>query len=258
MTEPSDLRTASDPVFYLAVPALEPDLLRLEGPEGKHAADVRRVRVGERLVVTDGEGTAARCRVVSVSRSVVDLEVVERWTEPAAAPRIVVVQALAKGDRGELAVETLTEVGVDVIVPWAASRSVTRWSPERMDKALGRWRSTSAAAAKQSRRVRWPEVARLASTADVVELLAAASAGLVLDGAAHETIGDVEPPPTGDVVLVVGPEGGITPEELAAFEQAGARAVRLGPSTLRTSTAGTVASAVLLARTPRWQAGKTD
>ncbi len=283
MTEPSDPRPASDPVFFLAASVLTagrrgdltagaadrahpadaaetatPDVLRLEGPEGKHAADVRRLRVGEQLVVTDGAGTAARCRVVSVRRAALDLEVVERWTEPVAAPRIVVVQALAKGDRGETAVETLTEVGVDVIVPWAAKRSVTRWSPERLDKALDRWRSTAKAAAKQSRRVRWPEVTHPASTAEVEELLANASAGLVLDGAARETVGDVDPPSSGDVVLVVGPEGGITPEELAGFERSRAKTVRLGPSTLRTSTAGTVAAAVLLARTPRWRTIRSE
>ena len=163
------------------------------------------------------------------------------------------VQALAKGDRGETAVETLTEVGVDVIVPWAASRSVTRWSAERAPKALERWRSAARESAKQSRRARWPEVRGLATTAEVVALLRDAALGLVLHEERHEPPWRRSTPPvSGDVVLVVGPEGGISPDELAAFAGGGASAVRLGPSVLRTSTAGTAAAAVLLSRTSRW------
>ena len=249
----------SEPVFFLDGAALAAgERLVLDGPEGRHAADVRRLRVGEVLVVTDGAGQAARAEVVEASRGALVLEVRDRWSEPAPQPRLVVVQALAKGDRGETAVETLTEVGVDVIVPWAAARSVTRWSAERAPKALERWRSAARESAKQSRRIRWPEVRSLASTGDVAALLATATLGLVLHEEAAEPLGLLEIPSTGDVVLVVGPEGGISPDELAAFtaagpDGAGASVVRLGPSVLRTSTAGTAAAAVVLASTPRWR-----
>ena len=249
-----------DPVFFLEATVLAAgDRLVLDGPEGRHAADVRRLRVGEQLVVTDGAGRAARAEVSEATRGALVITVLNRWTEPEPALRLVVVQALAKGDRGETAVETLTEVGVDVMVPWSAARSVTRWSDERAPKALERWRSAARESAKQSRRVRWPEVRALASTREVAALLGAAALGLVLHEEATDRLGDVRVPSSGDVVVVVGPEGGISPDELAAFTVAAEpgrpapSAVRLGPSVLRTSTAGTAAAAVLLARTSRWQ-----
>ncbi len=252
----------SEPVFGYGTGDADPaavnvglpteDRLVLDGPEGRHAADVRRLRVGELLVLTDGRGSAARCRVVGARKGELDLEVVDRWMEQPPAPRLVVVQALAKGDRGETAVETLTEVGVDVIVPWAASRSVTRWTPERAPKALARWRTAAHEAAKQARRCRWPEVTDLVASEGVCGLLADAALGLVLHEEATLPLASVPVPVDGDFVVVVGPEGGIAPEELSAFIAAGARPVHLGPTVLRTSTAGTAAAAAILSRTSRW------
>ncbi len=244
----------SEPVFFLDGAALVAgERLVLDGPEGRHAADVRRLRVGEVLVVTDGAGQAARAEVLEAARGSLVLGVLDRWSEPDPQPRLVVVQALAKGDRGETAVETLTEVGVDVIVPWAAARSVTRWSAERAPKALERWRSAARESAKQSRRVWWPEVrATRHDRRRGRRSWAVLPLALVLHEGADEPLASAEVPPAGDVVLVVGPEGGITPEERAAFTAAGARPVRLGSTVLRTSTAGTAAAAVVLARTARW------
>jgi 16S rRNA (uracil1498-N3)-methyltransferase len=245
----------TDPVFHLDRAALvAADQLVLTGAEGHHAADVRRLQVGEVLVVTDGEGTASRCRVTAVRRGELDLVVEHRWAEPEPYPRLTVVQALAKGDRSGTAVETLTEVGVDVIVPWAAERSVTRWAPDRVDKALARWQATAREAAKQARRIRWPEVRPQADTAAVAGLLSRSDLALVLHESAERALASLDVP-TADgvlIVLVVGPEGGIAPDELETFSRAGALSVRLGPSVLRTSTAGTAAAAALLARTPRW------
>jgi len=164
----------------------------------------------------------------------------------------VVVQALPKGDRGELAVETLTEVGVDVVVPWAAARCVTRWREDRAARSLARWRTTGRTAAKQARRTRFPEVTDLAGTAEVAALLGAAISGVVLHEEASEPLAGLEVPTAGDVVVVVGPEGGVSPDELAAFAASGATAYRLGDTVLRTSTAGTAALAVLMSRT-RWR-----
>jgi 16S rRNA (uracil1498-N3)-methyltransferase len=166
--------------------------------------------------------------------------------------RITVVQALPKGDRGELAVETMTEVGVDAIVPWAASRCITQWKGDRGLKALGKWRATAREAGKQSRRVRFPEVADAATTKQVTELLAEADLAAVLHESGDEPLATVDLPAEGRIVLVVGPEGGVSPEELALFGDAGARAFRLGRTVLRTSTAGTAAAALLLGRTGRW------
>ncbi|MFB4315416.1 16S rRNA (uracil(1498)-N(3))-methyltransferase [Actinomadura sp. 21ATH] len=242
----------SPPVFLAGPAALERDRVVLDGAEGRHAATVKRLRPGERVDLTDGAGLLAECVVAAADRSTLTLDVLERHRHPAPEPRLVVVQALPKGDRGELAVETMTEAGVDEIVPWAAARCVTQWRPERREKALGRWRSTAREAAKQARRSHLPEVAGLATTAGVAARLAAAGTGLVLHEEAAGPLSAVRPPAAGEIVVVVGPEGGITEDELAEFAAAGARAVRLGPTVLRTSTAGVAAAAVLLAATGRW------
>ncbi len=219
------------------------DRYRLEGPEGHHAADVARLRPGERLLLGDGRGGLACAEVVAAGRGVVDLALSGRRCEPAPSPRLVVAQAIAKGDRGELAVQAMTEAGVDEIIPWVATRSVARWRDER---PLARWRSTAREAAKQARRPWLPVVAPVASTVDL-----ARRATFVLHEEASDRLSTVDLP-AGDLVLVVGPEGGVTPEELAAFEAAGAVPVRLGPEVLRTSTAGVAALAVLSTRLGRW------
>lgn len=229
----------------------------LDGPEGRHAVVVRRLEVGERVDLADGEGTVVEgtvAEVVGRDALAVDVDAVRHQPEP--SPRLVVVQALPKGDRGELAVETMTEVGVDVVVPWQASRSVVQWRGDRGAKALERWRSTAREAGKQARRARVPLVAEAASTKDVVsrirEAVGVGGLAAVLHEEAVEPLAAVPLPAAGDVVLVVGPEGGVSPEELAAFADAGAVPLRLGPTVLRTSTAGVAALSVLSARLGRW------
>lgn len=229
------------------------DEVRLDGPEGRHAVAVRRLAVGESVDLTDGAGLLVSAVVTGTEgKDVLRVVVVGRTEVAPPEPRFTVVQALPKGDRGELAVEMLTEAGADVVVPWAAERCVTRWKGERGQKALGRWRSTAREAAKQARRPWHPQVAELAGTEEVVALLAAAACPLVLHEEAESSLAAVHPPPAGDVVLVVGPEGGLSTAEVEALTGAGARAVRMGPTVLRTSTAGVVALGVLLSRTGRW------
>ncbi|MFC4051111.1 16S rRNA (uracil(1498)-N(3))-methyltransferase [Actinomadura syzygii] len=242
----------SPPVFLAGTDALARDHVVLDGPEGRHAATVRRLRPGERVDLTDGAGLLAECVVAAADRASLTLDVLARRREPEPAPRITVVQALPKGDRGELAVETMTEAGVDEIVPWAASRCVTQWRPERREKALARWRNAAREAGKQARRSRFPDVADLASTDDVAGRIAAAALALVLHEEADAPLSAAAPPATGEIIVVVGPEGGITDAELAALAAAGGRPTRLGPTVLRTSTAGVAAAAVLLAATGRW------
>lgn len=241
----------SDPVFLVqALPVIGPAIL--DGPEGRHAAVVRRLGPGERLLLADGVGGRACGVVTSVEKESLRLDVVAVETVPRREPLVTVVQALPKGDRGEAAVEVMTEAGVDAVVPWQASRCVTRWREARGDKALGRWRATAREAAKQSRRFWLPEVAELASTSAVRKLLSGADAAFVLHEEAVEPLAVVAVPAAGSIVLVVGPEGGIAPDELAGFVEVGARPVRLGPTVLRTSTAGVAALAVISARTARW------
>ncbi|GAA4988910.1 16S rRNA (uracil1498-N3)-methyltransferase [Nonomuraea thailandensis] len=238
------------PVFLAQ--GLDGPELTLGGPEGRHAASVRRLRPGERVDLTDGAGAVAECVVRETLKDALRLDVLRRYDVEAPRPRLVVVQGLPKGDRGELAVEMMTEAGVDVIVPWAASRSITQWKGDKVAKALGRWRATAREAGKQARRFHLPEVADLASTRQVERLLSEAALGLVLHEEAAEPLSGVPLPAGGDIVVVVGPEGGVSEEELAGFRAAGATSVLLGPTVLRTSTAGVAAAAVLLSRTGRW------
>jgi 16S rRNA (uracil1498-N3)-methyltransferase len=248
----------SRPVFFLnsASDLAAGDSCALDGAEGHHAAVVRRVRVGEQVVLTDGRGTALDAQVTSVGRGDAVFSVrASRFVQPSPL-RVTVVQAIPKGDRGELAVDLLTEVGVDEIVPWQAERCVSRWKGEKVDRGRAKWDVVAREAAKQSRSTWWPVVSPVAGGAAVVELIGAADAAWVLHEGATQSLTALlavgAQPASGRVVLVVGPEGGISDTELATFENAGAAAVRLGPSVLRTSTAGVVAATLVLAGTEAW------
>jgi 16S rRNA (uracil1498-N3)-methyltransferase len=239
-------------VFVVATDDLAADVVVLDGDEGRHAAVVRRVRVGEQIMLTDGHGSGAVCVVRDVDRAAVEAEVVSRVREPEPEPSLTVVQAIPKGDHADRAVDLLTEVGADVIVPWSAERNVVAWRGDRRTRGVERWRAIARAAAKQSRRLRFPEVADVHTTGEVADLLRAASIGLVLHETAGDRLASVDVPASGSIVMVVGPEGGIADAELDAFADANGVAVRLGPTVLRTSSAGAAAAAVLLSRTPRW------
>jgi 16S rRNA (uracil1498-N3)-methyltransferase len=240
------------PLFLADRAELQRDVVLLSGAEGRHAAAVRRLRPGERVEVGDGAGLVAECVVVAHSGAGLELAVKARRVVPRPDPLITIVQAIPKGDRGELAVEEMTEVGVDRIVPWAAARCVPVWRAERGARSLARWRATAREAAKQSRRAWIPDVTEPASTPDVAQLITKAAGAIVLEPGAVQSLGQLASPESGDLVVIVGPEGGITDEENEAFRAVGATQAGLGPTVLRTSTAGTVAAAVLLSRSARW------
>jgi 16S rRNA (uracil1498-N3)-methyltransferase len=227
------------------------------GPqESRHAVTVSRVRAGEGLLVGDGRGTIASCTVTAADPQRLELRVESVETHPAPSPRVVLVQALAKGDRDELAVQAATELGVDAVIPWQAQRSVSRWEGAKVAKGRERWRAIVREAVKQSIRPRVPEVEALATTRDLVRLAATARV-LVLDPTAEARLSrlDLAAPadgPAADVLLVVGPEGGISPAEVQALRAAGAVPVALGSGILRTSTAGPAALALVNAALGRW------
>jgi 16S rRNA (uracil1498-N3)-methyltransferase len=227
-------------------------VVEVDGDEAHHAVAVRRLRVGESVVLTDGHGRSASGPVASTGKRAFGVTVASVAYETAPSPSVTVVQAIPKGDRGELAVEVLTEIGVALVVPWAASRSVAVWKGERAAKSLARWRATAREASKQARRSWFAEVGDLATTADVASLVAAADLAVVLHEEAGTTLASLAVPTSGSLVVVVGPEGGLTDDEVEAFEAAGAHVVRLGSEVLRTSTAGVAAVAALLSRTKRW------
>jgi 16S rRNA (uracil1498-N3)-methyltransferase len=227
--------------------------VQLTGAEGRHAATVKRLRPGEATLLSDGLGGLAHAVVEAVGRDSVTLTITSRESVAPPTPRVLLAQALVKGDRGELAVELATEAGVDGILPWRAARCVARWEDgPRGDKALARWRSTVREAAKQARRPWLPVVEEPVTTVTLALRTGTVASALVLHEGAAEPLGMVDLPTQGDLLLVVGPEGGITDEEIAAFTAAGARPVRLGAEVLRASTAAAVALGAIGALTQRW------
>jgi 16S rRNA (uracil1498-N3)-methyltransferase len=239
--------------FFFADPAqlhvaTAGDLIELGGEEGRHAADVRRLRVGEPVALTDGAGLVVRGAVTEVRRGELSIEVKDRVNVTRPTPGLTVVQALARGGRDEQAVEAMTEVGVDHVVGWEASRGIARWT----DRTQAKWESTARAAAKQSRRAWWPQISGPVTTAQVAALCGAAGIAVVLHEQSTEPLAALPLGGAADVLVVVGPEGGMADDELAVLREAGGQVVRLGRTVLRSSTAGVAALAVICAAT-RWR-----
>jgi 16S rRNA (uracil1498-N3)-methyltransferase len=242
----------SDPLFYAdRIPEVG-ELAVVDGDEGFHAATVRRLRVGERIVVGDGAGELADCEVEHTAKRELTARVLARRTVAPAHPPVTVVQAIPKSERSELAVETATEAGADAFVAWHAARCVARWDDARADKGLRRWRAVVRSAARQSRRAHIPEVTGPVSTKQLLAGLPDGGLVLVLHESATVPLAQLPVAQADSITLIVGPEGGITDEEIAAFTDAGAHAVRLGHTVLRTSTAAAVALGALGVLTTRW------
>lgn len=242
-------------VFYLdEVPAPGATAV-LDGPEGRHAATVRRIRVGEPITLSDGHGVLAASEVTVAQKDRLELKVLDRRLAAPATPQVTVVQALPKSDRSELAVELMTEAGADAIVPWQASRCVSNWEAKAR-KGVDKWRAAAKQAARQSRRPYIPDVAELHSTRELIGLVRDAKANGAVVAALHESgesrFAELSFEGAPEVVLIVGPEGGLDDSELAALSEAGADIVLLGPTVLRTSTAAAVALGALGALTSRW------
>jgi 16S rRNA (uracil1498-N3)-methyltransferase len=220
----------------------------LAGAEAKHAVSVRRMQVGEAIQLTDGKGIRVRGVVISTSSNILELNVSEISTEALPALQITLVQALAKGDRDELAIQAATELGVSAIIPWQAGRSISRWDAAKEAKARARWQQIVNEAGKQSLRAYWPVVEASLNTASLAKAAPGFDLVLVLDTTATELLGDISLPKAGSVAIVVGPEGGLEPSELELLAQAGAKLVSLGANVLRTSTAGPAVIAALTLR----------
>jgi 16S rRNA (uracil1498-N3)-methyltransferase len=243
--------------FYLqeslrAVDSRPGQVVTVDGAEARHAVTVSRVRPGDRLRLGNGAGLLLAGTVLSAESSELTLRVDDATETPAATPRIRLVQALAKGDRDELAIQAATELGVDGVIPWTAARSISKWEGPKIAKGHDRWSSIVREASKQSIRAWLPDVAPLVNTRQLA-VLATSTRMLLLDPTAAGRLTEVGVPTDDrDILLVVGPEGGISPAELLLLEQSGASQVRLGDTVLRTSTAGPAALAILNATLGRW------
>lgn len=247
------------PLFHAAPGALEGlaagASVTLTGAEARHAGAAMRLAPGESVLVADGSGRRGHGTVLAASAEAVEIRLDAVDEEPAPAPRLVLVQALAKGDRDLMAVQAATELGVHAVVPWEAERSIVRWRGPKAQKARQKWADTAHAAAKQARRARVPEVREPVSGTAVAALAGAGRVLLVLHEDAEHGLGALPASvweQAEEIAVVVGPEGGVTPAELEACVAAGGHAVRLGPHVLRASTAGPAALAVLEHRLGRW------
>ncbi|HZC51258.1 MAG TPA: 16S rRNA (uracil(1498)-N(3))-methyltransferase [Mycobacterium sp.] len=249
-------------LFYIDALPDAGALAVVDGEEGFHAATVRRIRPGEQLVLGDGAGGLARCLVEHAGRDGLRARVLKRWSVAPARPSVTVVQALPKSERSELAIELATEAGADAFLAWQAARCVANWQGARVDRGLRRWRAVARSAARQSRRPRIPAVDGVLSTAELTQRIrdeaAAGAKALVLHESAADGLTDVAVRQSDSVFLVIGPEGGIDTDEIAALTDAGAVAVRLGPQVLRTSTAAAVALGALGVLTARWDGADLD
>ncbi len=227
------------------------------GAEAKHAVTVNRTRLGERVSIGNGRGLIVTGPVLRADAGELSIQAELIENVQPASPRLVLVQALAKGGRDEMAVQASTELGVDAVIPWSAARSVSRWEGAKVAKGQERWTSIVREASKQSIRAWLPDVTALFSSRDL-EKLAATSRMLLLEPTAELALTEWAAAGLGDgenaldIVLVVGPEGGISPAELERLQAAGATPVRLGSTVLRTSTAGAAALSVLSAHLGRW------
>lgn len=244
----------SAPVFLIDPTGTEQpgDVIELTGPEGRHAVIVQRLQMGEEIELVDGRGKRMRGTVASTAKDSCTVTIAKIDDELEARPRITAVQAIAKGDRGELAVQMLTEAGVDVIIPWQAENCVAKWGGERAGKHHAKWQSTARESAKQARRAWIPIVESPVTTAAVADLVSNAGVALVLDEEATTPLTSIDFSTAHDVLLVIGPEGGLSPNERVLFADSGGDVVRLGSTVLRTSTAGVAALGVVMARVGRW------
>ncbi|MCV7433197.1 16S rRNA (uracil(1498)-N(3))-methyltransferase [Mycolicibacterium bacteremicum] len=239
-------------LFYVDALADVGGTVVVDGDEGHHAATVRRTRAGEELDLGDGAGAVAHVVVEQVAKGRLDARVLALTEVARATPTVTIAQALPKSERSELAVELATEAGADGFLAWQAARCVARWeSSAKIDKGLARWGAVARSAARQSRRPYIPTVDGLASTRDLVAR-AAHTRTLVLHESATVGIADAGVADAEALLLVIGPEGGVAPEELAELTAAGAQPVRLGPSVLRTSTAAAVALGAIGVLSSRW------
>jgi 16S rRNA (uracil1498-N3)-methyltransferase len=246
-------------LFYAAAVPAPGETAVVDGDEGFHAGTVRRIRIGESLLLSDGAGTVADCVVVGVGKRSISARVDQRRSAAVPNPAVTVVQGIPKSERSELAIELATEAGADEFIAWQAARCVARWEGERAEKGLRRWRAVARSAARQSRRAWIPGVAGPMSTRQLCDVLgdrvAAGASVLVLHESANLPLAQLPIVDATAIVLVVGPEGGISEEEVDALTAVGAAPVRLGPTVLRTSTAAAVALGALGVLTSRWSVG---
>ena len=241
-----------EPAYFLVETSdLDSPVFNIKGTEAHHALRVRRVREKEKLVVTDGFGLVGEVEVLALGPGdQVTVKVVDKKNKVKKKPKVAVAQALAKGERSDLAVESLTEVGVDEIIPWQANRCIVKWD-DKSEKGVEKWKQIARESSKQSRRAFFPEILNCLNSKELVGIFEDFSKVIVLDPDSTVLFTDLVEHITEDVLLIIGPEGGIDENEMQLFSEYGALTATLGETILRTSTAGGISVAILHSKT-RW------
>ncbi len=226
------------------VPEITPSSsLEVEGDEAHHAIKVMRLGIGEEIVLTDGTGSWAQGRVEEIHKKSFSVAVTKRGFQEERIPELIVIQALTKSDRMRETIEMLTVAGVHRIIPWSSERSIA----QAKDDSVEKWNLVAIAASKQSRRVRFPIIEQPMTTNQIRERFG--DSLLVLhEGASHQ-LSDVKFLENEPIVLLVGPEGGISESEMAKL---GGISIRLGEEVLRSAHAGFAALAAIQTLIHRW------
>ena len=222
----------------------------LKGAEAAHAVGSLRLGIGDPLDLVDGKGLRLRCQILATEKNYLEFEVLQVMHLSLPETRFGLIRALSKGGRDEQAVESAVELGVSRVRPWAAQRSIVQWKGQKLQRGSKKWLSLLRAAAKQSRRANWPLLDPLADSRQLRDLIAAKSSEeefLLLDPDSSLPLAEAwkQVSAAKMIHLIVGPEGGVSPEETADFCAAGAITARLGPTVLRSSSAGPAALAAL-------------
>jgi 16S rRNA (uracil1498-N3)-methyltransferase len=226
-------------------------IIEVTGDEAHHAIKVLRINLGEEILISDGNGNWVRAAVEKIEKKSFSAKVLERGVQEQRSPKIIVVQGIPKSDRIKEAIEILVESGVDLIIPWQAERSISKWQKD----SLRKWQAVASAATKQSRRFRTTEIIEELSISQLLEVESDRSAILVMHESATKKLSTIVSSKFADldeIIVVVGPEGGVSENELAQFEAAGAHVVALGPEVFRSAHAGGAAISAISALIGRW------
>lgn len=239
---------------HVDLPLAPGSTLRLPEDASAHLVRVLRLSAGDACVLFNGDGNDYRSRLTAASKREVAVEVLAAEPANTESPlRLVLAQAIARGEKMDWILQKATELGVSAIAPIVTERTEVRLDGERGEKRLAHWRGVVVAACQQSGRARIPRIAEPRSLADWCASLANAGPGkhevrLALDPGAELSVSRVLPPDTGQaLVLAVGPEGGLSERDLLQLRQTGFVGLHLGPRILRTETAGMAALAALQA-----------
>ena len=221
----------------------------LENEEAHHAIKVLRLNTGEVIKISDGVGNWVSGPIVEIAKKELYVSITERGEIQAAKPELVLVQAITKSDRNKEMLELAVEAGVDRIIPWQSERSISKWQSDSEQK----WQVGIKQSCKQARQVKLPQLMQVMSTSEVIKSIGEGGFGIVFHEEASTKFSDLTIPNSqSSVYLVIGPEGGISEQELLSFQNNGSKVVRLGDTVLRSAHAGFAALSAVQTKLGRW------